>query len=273
MTRLGVCSWSLQPRSAPHLAEGIHAAGLGAVQLALDPLRAGEMPVEQVLDAFTDPPIGVLSGMMAMAGEDYSSLGSIRQTGGLVPDDTWEENLAAARDNAALAGELGLELVSFHAGFIPHDTGSSTYGVMLERLRTIAGLFAGRGVRVALETGQETAAAMLDLLARLETPTVGVNFDPANMILYGAGDPVEALRQLRSRVLQVHIKDALPAARAGEWGTEVPAGEGAVDWGAFFAALRDGPAVDLVIEREAGDRRVADVRLAVALVRAYGMAA
>lgn len=273
MTRLGVCSWSLQPASAHHLAERIRAAGLGAVQLALDPLRLGIMPVEQVLDAFADPPIRILSGMMAMAGEDYATIESIRRTGGLVPDETWETNLAAARDDAALAGELGLELVSFHAGFIPHDTGSSAYGVMLERLRAIAGVFAERGVRVALETGQESAAALLDLLTRLETPSVGVNFDPANMILYGTGDPVEALRLLRSRVLQVHIKDALPATRTGEWGSEVPAGEGAVDWGAFFEILRSGPDLDLVIEREAGDHRVVDVRVAAALVRAYGMAA
>jgi sugar phosphate isomerase/epimerase len=272
MTRLGVCSWSLQPGSAQHLAERIRAAGLGTVQLALDPLRRGEMPVEQVLDAFTDPPIRILSGMMAMAGEDYATLESIRRTGGLVPDETWEANLAAARDNAALADELGMELVSFHAGFIPHDTGSFAYGVMLERLRAIAAVFAERGVRVALETGQETAAALLHLLTRLDTPSVGVNFDPANMILYGTGDPVEALRQLRSHVLQVHIKDALPATRTGEWGREVPAGEGAVDWGAFFETLHSGPDLDLVIEREAGDQRAADVRVAVALVRAYGMA-
>ena len=273
MTRLGVCSWSLQPGSARQLAELVRDAGLGAVQLALDPLRLGQMPVEQVLDAFADPPIRILSGMMAMAGEDYSTLESIRRTGGLAPEETWEDNLTAARDNAALAGELGLDLVSFHAGFIPHDPETPVYGVLLERLRAITAVFAERGVRVALETGQETAAALQQLLARLDHPMLGVNFDPANMILYGAGDPVVALRHLRSHVLQVHLKDALPATRAGEWGEEVPAGEGVVDWGSFCDALRSGPPVDLVIEREAGTRRTEDVRAAAALARAFGMAA
>ena len=273
MPRLGVCSWSLQPDSACQLAERVGEAGLSAVQLALDPVRLGTMPVEQVLDAFSDPPIRILSGMMAMAGEDYATLESIRRTGGLAPDETWATNLAAARDNAALAGELGLDLVSFHAGFIPHDPDASPGLVLLDRLRQVAEIFAGRGVRVALETGQETAAALLELLRRLDHPMVGINFDPANMILYGAGDPVAALRLLRGHVLQVHVKDALPAARVGEWGTEVPAGEGAVDWGAFFEALRAGPELNLVIEREAGQQRVTDVRVAAALVRAYGAAA
>jgi len=233
------------------------------------------MPAGQVLEAFHgEPGIEILSGMLAMAGEDYSTLESIRRTGGLVPDQAWEANLAAAAENAVLAESLGIGLVTFHAGFIPHDQASLAYPALRDRIRRVAELFAVRGIRVALETGQETAVALLELLDRLSGEGVGVNFDPANMILYGTGDPVAALRLLRPYVFQVHIKDALPAVVAGTWGTEVPAGEGAVDWGGFFDALRSGgPEVDLVIEREAGDQRVTDVRVAAALVRAYGAAA
>lgn len=273
MARLGVCSWSLQPGSAGQLAERVREAGVAAVQLALDPVRTGSMPVAELFEAFREPRIAILSGMMAMAGEDYASLDSIRRTGGLVPDATWRENLAAAHDNAMVANQLSLDLVTLHAGFIPPDTASPAYAVLRDRLRQVADVFGERGVRVALETGQEDAAGLAELLDRLERPGVGVNFDPANMILYGTGDPVRALTSLLPWVMQVHIKDARPAPVPGTWGTEVPVGDGAVEWEAFFSALRSGGLeVDLVIEREAGEQRVTDVRVAAALVRAYGAA-
>jgi len=90
-----------------------------------------------------------------------------------------------------------------------------------------------------------------------------VNFDPANMILYGMGDPISALKKLMPYVVQVHIKDATPAASAGQWGAEVVVGTGKVDWKSFFAALSEGGfSGDLSIEREAGDSRVNDVAIA-----------
>ena len=109
------------------------------------------------------------------------------------------------------------------------------------------------------------------MLAELDRPDhAGVNFDPANMILYGMGDPVEALRALLPHVLQVHVKDATPTAEPGTWGAEVPAGTGAVDWPAFFAVLSGaGRPIDLMIEREAGGTRVADIATARELVQRH----
>jgi sugar phosphate isomerase/epimerase len=87
------------------------------------------------------------------------------------------------------------------------------------------------------------------------------------MILYNKGDPVEALRTLGPWIRQVHIKDAVKTRTPGTWGEEVPVGEGEVDWPAFFATLRKiGFSGNLVIEREAGARRVADVRAAKLVV-------
>jgi L-ribulose-5-phosphate 3-epimerase len=263
-TRLAVCSWSLQPASVDELVERVMATGLVHVQLALDPVRLGVMDIEPLRRRFDEAGLGAISGMMAMDGEDYSTLDSIRRTGGVVPDETWPANLAAAAELARIADELRLPLVTFHAGFIPDSTAEPGRAVTLERIRALRDVFAARGVRVALETGQETA----DTLARvlLELDGVDVNFDPANMILYGKGDPIEALRRLLPRVAQVHIKDARPADRPEEWGTEVPVGTGAVDWPAFTGVLRERP-VDRVIEREAGTNRAADVRTAADLLR------
>lgn len=268
--RLAVCSWSLRPRSVRELVDSVRATGLSAVQLALEPLRSGAMGVEDVRVELEAAGVRVLSGMMEMVGEDYSTLESIRRTGGVVPDATWEANLAAAEANARIAEELGITLVTFHAGFIPHDPADPRHGVLAERIRRVARVFAGHGVRVALETGQETADTLADLLTELGDTGVGVNFDPANMILYGMGDPVKALRRLAPWVRQVHIKDAVASERPGEWGTEVPVGEGDVDWAAFFDALRAAELrVDLVIEREAGERRIEDVRRAREVVERY----
>lgn len=268
-SRIGVCSWSLRPRSARDLAERAADAGFHAVQLALDPVRRADPGWSQTetLDALRACGVRILSGMMAMEGEDYSTLDSIARTGGVRPDHTWETNLAAARASACLAQRLGLSLVTFHAGFIPHQQGPERTR-MLDRLRTLAEVFHARGVRVALETGQESADTLLAALHELDraassSPPVGVNFDPANMILYGMGDPVAAVRTLARRILQVHVKDALPADRPGEWGAEVRAGTGRVDWPAFFAALREiGFSGDLVVEREAGESRSADASAA-----------
>ncbi|RMH16269.1 MAG: sugar phosphate isomerase/epimerase, partial [Gammaproteobacteria bacterium] len=115
---------------------------------------------------------------------------------------------------------------------------------------------------------QETADDLLRFLEAVNKPNLGVNFDPANMILYGKGDPVDAVRKLVGFIRQVHIKDAVSSAVPGEWGTEVPAGEGEVDWPAFLSVLQDaGYAGHFVIEREAGEDRVGDILKAVRLIR------
>ncbi len=108
---------------------------------------------------------------------------------------------------------------------------------------------------------------LLQLLQTLNRKNVGVNFDPANMLLYDKGNPVEAAVALGPWIRQVHIKDARRTQVAGTWGEEVPAGSGQVDWRAFFAALKQvGFAGDFVIEREAGNQRIEDIRAARTMV-------
>lgn len=266
-TRIGVCSWSLQPADPEQLVRSVRAAGLDSVQLALDPLRTGLWDEDETCRVLEDAGIAICSGMMATRREDYSTLESIRRTGGIVPDEHWDENRRAASENARLAQRLGVKLVTLHAGFIPESRGKARETV-IDRLCALGDLFGAERVGLALETGQETADTLLDALSALKHPNVGVNFDPANMILYGMDEPVAALRALAPHVRQIHIKDALPTATPGTWGTEVVAGSGAVDWRAFFDTMHEsGIARDLIIEREAGDARVADIRTAAEMVR------
>lgn len=266
--KLGVCSWSLEPESANDLVAKVLAVGVDCIQLALASVRSGALDPAQLVASLDVAGVEIRSGMMSTRAEDYSTLDSIRRTGGIRPDEHWNANREIAEQDAALARALGLELVSFHAGFLPHDRRDPERTRIVQRLQTIVDVFADRGVRVAFETGQETAETLLDFLIELERPTAGVNFDPANMILYGMGDPVAALELLAPHVRQVHVKDARSSKSRGAWGSEVVVGDGEVDWSRFFAVLDARcPGVDLMIEREAGSQRVADIRRARDFVR------
>lgn len=269
-SRLGVCSWSLQAATPHELCERVRNAGLSHIQLALEPIRSGAWSLNETVEALDQHGIHIISGMMETKGEDYTTLESIHETGGVRPDSTWAENQEITQGCAEIAEQLGLSLVTFHAGFLPPSAEDPEHPKMIERLRWIADTFSNRGVGIGLETGQESAATLIAFLDELDRESVGVNFDPANMILYGMGDPVEAIETLAPRVVQVHIKDALPTTTPGTWGSEVPAGEGAVAWPRFFLGVNKLPkGVDLVIEREAGDERVKDVSTAATLVGAH----
>ncbi len=262
--RLAVCSWSLQPRSAEDLCEKLVATGLRRVSLALDPLRENPGGAWSDFSACAARHgVTCVSGMMTAIGEDYSTLESIRRTGGVVPDPHWEGNWRNFQANADLAVRLGLRFVMFHAGFLPHEESDPDFAKLLDRLGRIADRFAARGITIGFETGQETADTLATFLRKLNRPNVGINFDPANMILYDKGDPIAALRTLGPWLRQCHLKDAVRTKVPGTWGEEVVLGTGEVDWRAFFGVLQElNFTGDLCIEREAGSQRVADIRAA-----------
>jgi len=269
-SRIGVCSWSLRPARAGELVRALGRVGIRSVQLALGPVIQEPTVWGSAIGELRREGIEIVSGMMAMSGEDYSSLESIARTAGVRLDETWPANLAHAEAVASLAADEGLDLVTFHSGFIPEDRDDPERAKLLERLRTIADIFANRQLRLGFETGQETAQTLVEALDDLDCPNVGVNFDPANMILYGKGDPIDALRLLRPHVVQIHVKDAMPTTTPGTWGTEVPVGDGAVDWQAFFeVALALDPPVNFIIEREAGADPGADIPEARELIQTY----
>lgn len=233
--------------------------GLRYIQCAVDPFREANQAWRELPDLCRQHGLELISGMFGTVGEDYTTLESIRLTGGLVPDQTWDENWENIQAVAEMSEKLGLKLVTFHAGFVPHLESEPGFETLLHRLRLVADLFAARAVDLALETGQETAPALKSFLQKLGRPNVGVNFDPANMLLYDKGDPVDALRLLLPWVKQCHLKDARRTQKPGTWGDEVPVGSGEVDWPAFIEAL-NGFEGDLVFEREAGSQRVADIQ-------------
>jgi L-ribulose-5-phosphate 3-epimerase len=261
--RLAVCSWSLRPANPDELLASLEATGISRVQLALDPLHADPGVWGTFAAQASERGVKIVSGMFGTAGEDYSTLESIKRTGGVVPDETWETNWRNIQAVAALAAGLGLKVVTFHAGFLPHEESDPGFAKLLERIGLIAGCFATQGIALGFETGQETADTLAAFLRRLNLPNVGVNFDPANMLLYDQGDPIQALETLGPWLRQCHLKDARRTRVPGTWGEEVTVGTGEVNWPAFIKTLDTlGYQGDLCIEREAGEQRAADIRAA-----------
>jgi sugar phosphate isomerase/epimerase len=186
-------------------------------------------------------------------GESYADIPTTQRTVGLVPLDTRAARTAEMKEIADFARRLNCRVVALHLGFIPHAAaGDAAYEGILQVTREICDHCAALGQNLHLETGQETADGLLQFLADVQRDNLFVNFDPANMILYGTGEPIEALTKIGRYVRSVHCKDALWSDQPGKtWGQEVPLGQGQVDIAAYLRTLQeigyDGP---LTIERE-----------------------
>jgi L-ribulose-5-phosphate 3-epimerase len=270
--RLAVCSWSLQPNSPEELIGKLKQIGIPRVQLAIDPIREKPKVWGKVGEQLRAAGFTVVSGMIGFVGEDYTTMETIHATGGVAPDETWEENWESVPKAAEIAVRLGVKLVTFHAGFLPPDDKHPAYTKMHHRLDLIADVFGAKGVDVGFETGQETAVVLLEFLKKLGRKNVGVNFDPANMILYDSGNPIEALHDLGAWLKQVHIKDGNQTKVPGTWGEEVTAGTGQVPWREFFDTLRQLNFTGwCCIEREAGNSRVEDIRAAKQMIEQLGV--
>jgi L-ribulose-5-phosphate 3-epimerase len=266
---IGVCSWSLRTDSIAEMAAGVRSLGLEHVQLALGHLVfLDDKQKHRELGDLRASGLTVTAGMIGFHGEDYTTIPSIRRTGGFVPDEHWTLRKRIAIEAGKLAGELSISMVSTHIGFVPHK-GTAGYQTMIDRTREVADAFAGVNVSLLLETGQESAGDLVSFLDEVDRKNVGVNFDPANMILYGAGDPIAAIHQIGSRIAHVHVKDANASSEPGdEWGDEVVFGRGQVHPAAFLKALHEiGYTGPLVIEREAGENHANDVREAIEALR------
>src|SRR6056297_911982 len=206
-------------------------------------------------------------------GESYADIPTVERTIGLVPEATRQARLAEMKQIADFAGLMDCPVVALHLGFVPHEVDHPQMPGIIEVTRDLCDYCAAKGQSVHLETGQETAEGLLQFLAATDRSNLHVNFDPANMILYGTGEPIPALRQLGPHIRSVHCKDATWSDQPGKtWGCEVPLGEGAVDMAAYLKTLDEiGYTGPLTIEREIPqepDRQIAEIGAAVKLLRA-----
>ena len=179
--------------------------------------------------------------------------------------DRWKQGeWAFVKDARPLYPNHKQPLVPY-AGFLD-ESNPAAYAAYVERVSFVRDACARAGVQLILESGQETAEDLARFLR--DVPGLYVNFDPANMILYGKGCPMEALETLVPWIRKIHVKDADATAVPGTWGTERPWGEGQVGGAAFIDALNGlGFTGNLTIEREGGDDRVGDIARAAARLR------
>jgi len=254
---ISVCSWSLQCKTE-ELLKIYKDLGSPQAHLALGDLLDSPEKAEVLAQS-----LSISATMIGFPQEDYATLETIKTSGGILPDDCWDANLETLRKAIELTKKLNVECLSFHAGFIDEDD-PIALAKMTERICTVADIAADNGVIILLETGQESAADLKNFMQRINHAALGVNFDPANMILYDKGDPIEAIKLLAPWIKHIHIKDATKSPIKGKWGAEVPWGKGEVDANRFIDTLTN---IDysgsIAIEREAGETRIKDIKGAI----------
>lgn len=253
--KIGLCTWSLG-NELDQVTSVMKESGLTRLHL--------EVPaIDLFQEAIAQHGWTVSCTMIGFPQEDYSTLESIRRTGGIIPDEYWDQNKALVLDAIARTAATNVPFLTTHAGFIDHrDT--DAYTTFRSRILELADAAGEANLMLLMETGQETAADLRHCLMDLRHPALGVNFDPANIILYGKGDPVEAVGILAPWIKHVHVKDAKSSRIPGEWGREVPWGDGEVPHQEFLQALREtGYDGNFAVEREAGESREGDIHLAV----------
>jgi sugar phosphate isomerase/epimerase len=259
---LGVCSWSLQVKSVPELKQLLERLGVDVVQIACgDPHHAAWEEGDRLPEVARAAGFRMSGAMLGFPGEDYATPQTIQTTGGFGNPATRAERLERFRWALDRTRALGLGDLMLHAGFLP-EPGDPDRHPFLDTLARVSDLARAKGVTVAFETGQETADLLRRTLDELRCPNLKVNFDPANMLLYDKGDPLRAVEILGPDVRSVHVKDANRPATPGQWGEEVPLGQGQVNVRQFVKILQKvGYRGPLCIEREVGDRdqRLADV--------------
>lgn len=263
---IGVCSWSFQ-KGIDEIGSVMTALGVKHINLAIAPALGPDGAA--YLEAVKRQDWIIYSGMMNYDFEDYTTLESIKKSGGIMPDEHWPASGEAFAEAARITAELGSEYIMMHAGFLDHDNEESCKK-FYDRVRYIGDRAKEHGVTILLETGQESAADLKKFMETLNHPNVLLNFDPANMILYNQDQPIDVFKDLVPWVRQIHIKDAIRTKVAGEWGVEVPWGDGEVNSFAFLNVMKEAGFEGVVaIEREAGAERVKDIATAVRRLMAY----
>jgi sugar phosphate isomerase/epimerase len=185
-------------------------------------------------------------------GESYADIPTVARTVGLVPPASRAARTKELKEIADFAKLLSCAAVGLHIGFVPHDRSLPLYKEIVAVARDVCDHCARHGQGLHLETGQETADDLLAFIQDVERSNLFINFDPANMILYGTGEPIAALKKVGRYVKSIHCKDGKWAKNPGkEWGQEVALGDGDVGMENYLRTLKEiGYDGSLTIERE-----------------------
>ena len=199
--------------------------------------------------------------------------------GGFIHKDLNKERVEKSKRILDLAKDLETDIVTTHIGVVPSDPNHDRYKIMQEACHELAEYADSINAHFAVETGPETSAVLKGFLDSLDSTGVGVNLDPANLVMVTGDDPVGAVHNLKKYIVHTHAKDGKqiffrdPEIVYGikkdvivtdDSFLEVPLGEGSVDFPKYLAALEEiGYNGFLTIEREVGDKPEVDIKAAV----------
>lgn len=199
--------------------------------------------------------------------------------GGFIHKELNKERVEKSKRILDLAKDLETDIVTTHIGVVPSDPNHDRYKIMQEACHELAEYADSIDAHFAVETGPETSAVLKGFLDSLNSTGVGVNLDPANLVMVTGDDPVQAVHNLKKYIVHTHAKDGKqiffrdPEIVYGikkdvivtdDSFIEVPLGEGSVDFPKYLAALEEiGYNGFLTIEREVGDDPAKDIRAAV----------
>jgi len=187
---------------------------------------------------------------------------------GLVPKEYREKRVAQLKGGSDFAKKIGVVNLATHAGFLPEVPDTDEYKALIECLRDVALHIKENGQYFIFETGQETPVTLRRVIEDIGTGNLGINLDPANLILYGKANPVDALCVFGDLVRDVHAKDGNYPTDGKHLGKETPIGEGMVNFPALIKKLKEvGYDGTLTIEREiSGDEQIKDIKEAKAFL-------
>lgn len=187
------------------------------------------------------------------------------ETIGLVPRATRAARIAHMKAVADFAQKGGISAVQGHCGFIPENPNDQRYKETVDAIREVALYCKSRGLNLRCETGQETPITLVRAIRDVGTGNVGVNFDGANLLMYGKANPADAVHLLGPYIQGVHVKDGALPTDPRQLGPELPIGKGMADWPLVLRRLKEasytGP---LTIEREiGGEKQTEDIRRSI----------
>lgn len=189
---------------------------------------------------------------------------------GLVPDAYRAIRLEELKKGADFAHRLGVHDMATHVGFVPEQPCYSGYRDLVSVVRDIAQYCAKYDISFNFETGQETPVTLMRLFSDVGEENLGVNLDPANLILYGRGNPIDALDIYGDKIRGVHVKDGdYPNGDFHRLGKQKVVGEGSVNFPIFLPKLlKNGYKGDLYIEREiTGKERAEDIKKTIKYIK------
>jgi L-ribulose-5-phosphate 3-epimerase len=234
--RLGTVVWVGEGQNVDDAIKNVHDLGLPTCQIGFEQLTPEVVkPLQAALAKY-----GVTASAFSQHGPgarifnfDQGPL-----TVGIIPPATRKARIDALKLAADVARQCGIPSVHTHCGFIPEDPNDPLYPQAVAAVKEVGAYCRQQGRLFLCETGEETPITLLRLIQDTGLDNVFVNLDLANLILYGKGNPVDAMDVFGSYVRGIHAKDGLFPTNPKELGKEVPFGQGKVDFPKVFQQLK-----------------------------------